>query len=58
MINTLTNLSVYEWDVSHYTNEGLIMDSGEVSLEVFENVILDEVAEVVNQEKKNKCLEL
>lgn len=58
MINTLTDHPVYEWDISHCTNEGLIMDSGEVSREVLESVILDEVAEIVTQEKKKECKKL
>lgn len=58
MINALTDYPVYEWDISHCTNEGLIMNSGEVSHEVFESVILDEVAEIVTQEKKKECKKL
>lgn len=58
MINTLTDHPVYEWDISHCTNEGLIMDTGEVSREVLESVILDEVAEIVTQEKKKECKKL
>ncbi len=58
MINTLTDLPVYEWDVSHCTNQGLIMDSGEVSREVFEYAILDEVAEIVTREMKIECIKL
>lgn len=58
MVNTLTDLPVYEWDVSHCSNDELIMDSGEVSHKVYENVILDEVAEVVTQGKKTECIKL
>lgn len=58
MLNTLTDIPVYELDISHCSDKGLIMDSGEASSKVFENVILDEVAEIVSQEKKIGCIEL